>query len=192
MARIALVLAHPDPAPERLCRALADSYEGAAVRAGHEVRRIDLAALDFPLLRSQREQESGPLPAALAPAQGAVQWAEHLVLVFPLWLGGMPALLKGFLEQVLRPGFAYRFEGRGWTRGLKGKSARIVVTMGMPAFAYRLFFGAFALRGLKRSILGFCGVSPIRTTLLGGVATASPAKRQGWLRRMAELGEAAR
>jgi len=76
------------------------------------LRRIDIAALDFPLLRSQREWEAGTLPPALAQAQEAVPRCEHMVLIFPLWLGDMPALVKGFLEQVLRPGFALTYASK--------------------------------------------------------------------------------
>lgn len=67
---------------------------------------IELASLDIPLLHSQAAWETGPLPDSLAEGQASIAWCQHLVLCFPLWLGDMPALVKAFLEQVLRPGFA--------------------------------------------------------------------------------------
>ena len=72
---------------------------------------VDVAKLDFPLLRSREAWEEGAAPATLAPVQQDIEWASHVVLFFPLWLGDMPALLKAFLEQVARPGFAIGREG---------------------------------------------------------------------------------
>ena len=165
--RILILLGHPDPAPERLCRALAEAYADGARGAGHEVRLIDIAKLDFPLLRTRDEFEKAAPSAAIKQAQDDMLWAQHLVIIYPLWLGTMPALLKGFLEQVGRPGFAFETTGRGWKKLLKGRSARVVVTMGMPALAYRLYFGAHSLKSLERNILGFIGIAPIRETLIG-------------------------
>jgi len=191
LTRILILQGHPDPAPERFCRALAAAYADGATDAGHEVRRIDLATLGFDLLRTKEDHDHGAIPPVLAEAQQAVAWADHIVIVFPLWLGGMPALLKGFLEQVLRPGFAYRVEG-GWQRLLKGRSARIIVTMGMPALAYRFWFGGHGVKLLERSILRFVGIKPVATTLIGDVETMADDKRRKWLERLHDLGRRAR
>ncbi|TJW65958.1 MAG: flavodoxin family protein, partial [Mesorhizobium sp.] len=125
-------------------------------QAGHVVRQIDLAALNFPMLRTMQEFEHGAIPDSLKDAAGAIVWAEHIVFVFPLWLGTMPALLKAFLEQVMRPGtaFAYPDKGRGFTKTLlRGRSARLVVTMGMPSLLYQLWFLGHGIAGMRRSIL---------------------------------------
>ena len=193
--RILIVVGHPDPSPDRLCRGLAKAYGEGAEKAGHAVRRVDLAALDFPMLRTMQEFEHGAVPAGLGEAADAIVWAEHIVFVFPLWLGTMPALLKAFLEQVMRPGtaFAYPDKGGGFTRTLLGgRSARVVVTMGMPAVLYRLWFLGHGLAGMRRSILHFVGISPVRETLFGMVAGASVATRAKWIRQMRDLGERAR
>jgi len=108
--RIVLIQGHPDVSARHLCHALAQAYAGGAADAGHTVRHVDVATIDFPLLRSQHEWELGRVPAQLRGAQDDIQWAQHIVLFFPLWLGDMPALLKGFLEQVARPGFAFTTE----------------------------------------------------------------------------------
>ena len=97
--RILIHQGHPDPDQRHFNHALADAYAEGARAAGHAVQSIDVATLDFALLRSKIEWESGALPKGLLQAQQAIRWAEHLTLFFPLWLGGMPALLKGFLEQ---------------------------------------------------------------------------------------------
>jgi putative NADPH-quinone reductase len=113
------------------------------------------------------------------------------VIFFPLWLGDMPALLKGFLEQVARPGFAFAAEG-GRTaftkKGLTGRSARVVVTMGMPALVYRWFFRAHSVKSLERNILGFVGISPVDETLIGGAGNLDAAAAGKWLGKMRELG----
>jgi putative NADPH-quinone reductase len=194
MAKKVLILqGHPDPAGGRLCHALANAYAEGAREAGHDVTEIAIAAIDFPLLRSQAEFEHGPIPPALAGAKEALLASDHLVIVFPLWLGTMPALLKGFLEQLMRPSVAFAYGEKGFTKKLlAGRSARIVVTMGMPALLYRFYFFAHGVRGLERNILGFTGFSPVRESLLGMVADASPAKVGKWLGEMRALGARAR
>lgn len=187
--KIVVIQGHPDPSPERLGRALADAYVQGATEAGHEVRRVDLAALDFPILRSKSEWMSGSLPEDLRGAQEAIQWAGHVVLFFPLWLGTMPALVKAFLEQTLRPGFAVgSTEGGGWKRGLSGRSAHVVVTMGMPALMYRWYFFAHGVRGLERNVLAFCGLRPIRQTLIGMVDGGGKQRHEKRLEKMRQLG----
>ncbi|UDL90712.1 NAD(P)H-dependent oxidoreductase [Mesorhizobium sp. PAMC28654] len=190
--RILIVVGHPDRSPDRLCRGLARAYGEGAEKAGHAVRQVDLAALDFPMLRTMQEFEHGAVPDSLKDAAQAIVWAEHIVFFFPLWLGSMPAMLKAFLEQVMRPGtaFAYPDKGSGFTRTLlRGRSARVVVTMGMPSVLYRLWFLGHGIAGMRRSILHFVGISPVRETLFGMVAGASDATRAKWIGQMRKLGE---
>jgi putative NADPH-quinone reductase len=99
-------------------------------------------------------------------------------------------LLKGFLEQLLRPGIAFSYPEKGFTPKtlLAGRSARVIVTMGMPALAYRFFFFAHSVRSLKRNILRFVGFSPVRDTVFGMVANADQAKVRSWLEKMKALG----
>lgn len=191
--RILIIQGHPDVTEDHLGHALAHAYAGAATTAGHQVRTATPAQLDFPLLRSQDEWEHGPLPQALQKAQDDIAWAQHLLLFFPLWMGDMPALLKGFLEQVARPGFAFRREAGSpfGQKGLVGRSARVVVTMGMPALVYRFYFRAHSVKSLERNILGFVGISPVHETLIGQVDTLDEAGRAKWLATMARLGRTA-
>jgi putative NADPH-quinone reductase len=186
--RIAIIQGHPDPAADRFCHALADAYAAGAAAAALEVKRIDVAGLDFPILRTQADFEKGAPPPSIVRAQEAIRWAEHLVIIYPLWLGTMPALLKAFFEQALRPGFSHHADARGWQALLKHRSARIVVTMGMPALFYRWYFGAHGLKSLERSILAFVGIRPIRETLIGRVVSISERKRTAWLERLRALG----
>lgn len=193
MTRIALINGHPDPAGTSYCHALADAYAAGAAAAGHSLDRIDVAQLDFPLLRNMAEFEKGAPPPDIVRAQEALQAADLWVIVYPLWLGDVPAVLKGFFEQTMRPGFAFKGAamGPGFARALAGKSARIVITMGMPALAYRFFFGAHSLKSLERNILRFAGIRPIRRTLIGMMGKKSAAQRQKILDKMERLGRKA-
>jgi putative NADPH-quinone reductase len=191
--RIALIQGHPDAVTRHLCHALEDAYAQGAEAAGHAVRRVPVALLDFPLLRSQQAWQEGELPSALVQAQADIAWAQHLVLFFPLWLGDMPAVLKGFLEQVARPGFAFKPEGDNpfARKGLTGRSARVVVTMGMPALVYRWYFRAHSVKNLERNILGFVGISPVNETLIGMVDKLGDAGVQKWMDKLRKLGATA-
>jgi len=184
---ILVIQGHPDGGAPHLCHALAEAYAEAAKAAGHAVRRIDVGAEAVTLLRSRAEW-AGPAPDWAAEGQEAILGADHLVLVFPLWLGGMPARLKAWLEHVFREDFAFRRGAKGWERHLRGKSARIVVTMGMPAPVYGLWFGAHGTAQLSRSILGFSGIRPVRETRVGMVEGMDAAARERWLGKMRKLG----
>lgn len=186
--RILIINGHPDPRHERACAALANAYARGALEARHEIRRLDVGAIDFPLIRTAEDFIDGAPPPQIKAAQASIAWAEHLVLVFPLWLGSPPALLKGFLEQTFRYGFALSNTAAGTPKGLLGKrSARLVVTMGMPAPAFRWLFGAFGVRAVERSLLWLCGVHPVRHTLIGMVG-AERFSLQPWLARIQRLG----
>ena len=194
MKRLAIIQGHPDPAGNHFCHALAQAYREGAETAGHEVRLVEVAKLDFPLLRSQQDFDHGQTPEALHPAQEAIEWAEHLLILYPLWLGDLPALLKGFLEQVLRPGFAFTRTApdKPARKRLTGRSARVVVTMGMPALVYRGFYRAHSLRNLQRNVLKFCGIAPVRNSLIGLVEADDGRRRAKWLVKMRGLGKAAK
>ncbi|MCU0963875.1 MAG: NAD(P)H-dependent oxidoreductase [Burkholderiaceae bacterium] len=191
--RILLIQGHPDPRGGHFGQALAQAYADGAAEAGHALRRIEVAQLDFPVLRSADDWEHGSLPEALKPAQDDIAWAQHLVVFFPLWLGDMPALLKAFLEQVARPGFAFHDDGNGGfgKKGLAGRSARVVVTMGMPALVYRYFFRAHSLKSLERNVLGFVGIAPVHETLIGMVERLKTQERERRLGTLRALGRKA-
>lgn len=207
MTRIAVIQGHPDRGESHFCHALAEAYVQGAVVAGHQIRRLDIASLDFPVLRSAADFYGGRAPADIATAQESLRWADHLLIVYPLWHGHCPALLHAFLEQTFRPGFAVESTGGGMPKKLfRGKSARIVVTMGMPGWLYRRVYGAHSLKALERNVLRFAGIGPVRATLVGwmgaGVETgpfaeafpalAGPARRRRRLEAMGRLGRQAR
>ncbi len=186
--RILIIDGHPDPDEGRFIHALAARYADGALSAGHELRRLKLANLEFPLIRTRRAWEVDVAPDTIRHAQESLRWAEHIVILYPLWLGDIPALLKGFLEQVMRPGFAFApGKGRLPDKLLKGRTARIIVTMGMPAIFYRAFYGAHSVRSLERNILKFVGIGPIDHLFIGNVE-GDAAHRTRWLESLFELG----
>lgn len=191
---ILIIQGHPDNSRSHLCHALADAYALGAREGGHAVESVDVAGLDIPILRRAEDWVEGNTPDGVKAAQKAILKADHLVLIYPLWLGTMPALLKAFLEQAIRPRM---LEGstdslHDLQRLLKGKSARIVVTMGMPAIAYRFWYRMHSVKSLQRNILGFVGVMPIFTSLIGLVDHISPARAQKLLFKMTQLGRSGR
>lgn len=192
--RILIIDGHPDASAERYVHALSAAYRDGARAAGHEVRGIVVSELAFGLLRSGEDFHSGTPSEVIRACQQDLLWAEHVVILFPLWLGSMPALLKGFFEQLLRPGFAFSAASRPGLQHqlLRGRSARIIVTMGMPALFYRWYLRAHSLKSLERDVLRFCGLRPIRACVIGAVESLGPAGRGNWLARINSLGRKAR
>lgn len=190
---VVIIQGHPDNSQRHYDHELADAYARGARSAGHTVEMIDVASLDFPLLKNANEFNNGEAPEHIRSCQEQVRRADHLVIIYPLWLGGMPALLKGFFEQLFRPGFAMQIldGGKRWKKLLKGKSARIIVTMGMPAFFYRWFYRAHSLKSLERNILKFSGIGPVRECLIGMIE-GSARHRERWLGKVHELGKTGR
>lgn len=174
--RILVVLAHPQS--KSYCAALAQAYMDGARASGAEVRQVNLAESTF-----------DPEPA-LKQAQADILWAEHLVFVYPILWGTIPALLKGFIERVLTPGFAVNFHKDSplWDKLLKGRSARLIVTLNTPPLLYRLLFRRAGHITMKRSILEFCGIAPVRITDIGPMKNASAQQREKWIREVQALG----
>lgn len=190
MKRIAIVQGHPDRSVPHLGDTLVEAYANAAREAGHTVEIVDVGRLDFPLLRSAEDFEHGSAPPNLAAVQHILAHSDHIVFVYPLWLGDMPALLKGFLEQVFRPSFV-RANGKvdmPFGRGpLSGKSARLIVTMGMPALLYRLYFGKHSVT-FRRNILGLVGIRKVHNTLIGNLGHVGAKRAACLARKCARLG----
>jgi 1,4-dihydroxy-2-naphthoate octaprenyltransferase len=181
--KVLLVLGHPRR--ESLCGALADAFAAGAREAGVDLRRLDLCDLQFNpnvIAGSPRNQ---PLEPAIRQAVDLVRWADHLVFVFPTWWGTMPALMKGFLDRVLMPGFAFEEheEGSGWDKLLTGKTAHLLTTMDTPTWVYRWIYKSPGLNSLAWATLGFCGIAPVRTTIFGVVKDSDSATRSRWLQQ---------
>lgn len=188
MKKVCIIVGHAQQGT--FCEALGEAYMHGAATAGHRARLFVLSRMAFDPILHEGFGKPQPLEPDLQEAQDAIGWADHIVVIFPLWLGTLPAILKGFLERVLQPGFAFRSGDNmtGYTPLLKGRSARVIITMGMPALVYRWYFGAHALKMLKRNILGFVGIRPVRTTLFGMIGTSTKDERQRWLEQIRRMG----
>ncbi|MDT0497520.1 NAD(P)H-dependent oxidoreductase [Algiphilus sp. W345] len=186
--RITIIQGHPDIEESHLGHALASAYADGAAQAGHQLRYVIVAQLECPVLQCKEDWEHGPAPEAIVAAQQAIAWADHLLIVFPLWLGTMPASFQAFLEQLLRPGFAFDPQARGRPNLLAGRSAHLVVTMGRPVPVRWRLFGADGVRGLVRNVLRYFGVSPVRTSYLDTGGKAGPRGVRRCLERMRRAG----
>lgn len=186
MKRIVVIVGHARA--NTFCEALGESYVRGAMAEGHDARLFVTSKMTFDPILHEGFTKIQQLEADLKTAHDAMLGANHLVLIFPLWLGTLPAILKGFLERVLQPDLVESSKQGKFVKLLKNKSARVIITMGMPGFIYRWWFGAHALKMLKRNILRFMGVGPIRSTIYGNIEGAGAGRREQWLRDVEALG----
>lgn len=187
MKKVLIILGHP--LKESFNGTLADAYEKGVRSAGIEVRRINLGDVKFdPVLRYGLSKKQ-KLESGLVKAQKDIKWANHLVFVFPNWWSTMPSLLKGFIDRVFLPGFAFRYRKRSllWDKLLTGKSARLIITMDAPKLFY-LFTGMPGYNMMKRGILGFCGIKPVKLTAISNVRFLKEKKRNKLLNKIEKLG----
>ena len=191
MRKIMIVVGHPQT--NTFCEALGKAYKEAADAAGHQAQLFPLATLTFdPILRNGYRMVQ-PLEPDLQKAYEALAACDHLVLIFPLWCGDMPALLKGFIERILQPDLIARADtenAMNWSI-FSNKTARIVMTMGMPVSIYRWWYRGHALKLLTRNILNFIGIKPVRHTLFGMLGTSKPETRNRWVAQIRDLGRLA-
>lgn len=188
MKKILIIMGHP--ALESLNNALAESYFEGAKAAGHEVELLRLAELKFDPILHNAFQKPQALEPDLVRAQELIRWADHLVFVFPSWWGTMPALLKGFIDRVFLPGFAfkYRKDSVWWDRYFTGKSARIILTMDTPSIYNWFVYGNANVKAMKAATLQFCGVKKVSTTIFDSVRSADAVKIKKWLEKCRTLG----
>lgn len=189
MKKILIIQAHPDA--HSLCQALADAFETGARSAGAEVRRINLRELNFDPILHQGHRAEQALEPDLRQAQQQIAWAGHLVFVYPNWWGSMPALLKGFFDRTLLPGFAFKYRPNSslWDKLLAGRSAQLLVTMDTPGWYYRWVWHRPGHHQMKLTILGFCGIKVTRISEFAPVHGSTPAQREKWLLAASALGQ---
>ena len=185
---ILIILGHPARERKSFCEVLALAYKNSAAEAGHEVQMLNIAQLHFDPIVHEGYKGHQPLEPEIADAQDKIRWAEHLVIVYPLWQHMIPALLKGFLERTFTAGFAYALKSQNpLKRGLlNGKSARLIQTMGMPTIIYRFFYMAHGAKALK-SLFGFSGIGPVNITYCGTIE-GSDQRRKRYIEKVASLG----
>ena len=185
--RCLLILAHPRR--DSLCGALFDACGAGAREAGVECRELVLSEMRFDPNVHAPSPELQALEPDLVRAQRDIDWAEHLVFVYPTWWGTFPALLKGFVDRVLTPGFAFRhLSADRWDRLLAGRTADLITTMDTPPLVYWFIYRAPGQQALARATLGYCGIRSVRIEICGPVLTADADQRLQWLARAHAVG----
>ncbi|WP_239617656.1 NAD(P)H-dependent oxidoreductase [Cohnella mopanensis] len=188
-SNILVITGHPDS--QSFSSALSDAYrKGATEDTKVQIREIDLSKINFdPNLRFGYRQRT-ELEEDLKQAQELIRWADHLVFVYPTWWGAMPAILKGFIDRVFLPGFAFKYRDNSslWDKLLKGKTAHLIVTSDTPSWYNRLIYKRAGHNVMKRNILQFCGITPVRVTEIGPVKPSSEQLRAKWLDKVKRLG----
>ncbi|WP_433631658.1 NAD(P)H-dependent oxidoreductase [Chryseobacterium cucumeris] len=189
MKKIAIINGHPNK--DSFNSGVTEAYRLGASEAGAEVREIVIRDLNFNPNLQFGYQKRMELEPDLLKAWEIIQWADHLVWVHPVWWGGFPAIMKGFIDRLFLPGMAYKYRENSvwWDKLLKGKTAHIITTLDQPGWYYRLFFGRPSVNQLRKSILEYCGVKPVKVTYVGIIRNSKDEQRAQWLRKVKELGK---
>lgn len=187
--KILLINGHPNK--DSFNFGIAEAYKKGAAQSGAEIREIVIAELNFNPNLQFGYQKRTELEPDLLEAWEKIQWAEHLVWVHPVWWGGLPAITKGFIDRLFLPGFAFRYRENSpfWDKLLKGKTAHIITTLDQPALFYRLVFHRPSVNQLKRSVLKFCGIKPVKVSYIGIIRNSKPEMREKWLEKVERLGQ---
>lgn len=194
--KIVLLLGHPDTTATHSGE-LALLYETAAKKAGHEVRKFNLGEMKFDPILHKGYKVIQELEPDLKTFQEALRWCDHFVLIYPMWWSSMPALLHGLFDRVWLPAFAFRMrkhrdgsQALGWTKLMKGKTARVIVLSNTLPFFVWCLFGDYT-NEIRMAILWFAGFKT-HVTRLGPSETAPEWKWNVWRKKVVRLGKHAR
>ena len=189
MKKILIINSNPDK--ESLCDALANSYKKGAESSGFECKLVKLIDLEFDPILRKGYKERTELEPDLIEVQNKISNADHLVFVYPNWWSTYPAILKGFFDRAFLPGFAFKYRENSmlWDKLLTGKSARIIVTMDSPSWFYSLFTKKPGHNSIKKGVLQFCGVNPVKISSFSPVKGSKPEQRNKWIEKVEELGK---
>ena len=158
--RCLVVTAHP--ANKSFCQALADTAANTLIEANHECRRVDLYLSQFSPLLTPRERASYYIGFDASEVTKQIEdllWAEAIVLVFPTWWFGPPAILKGWFDRVWAPGVAYDHAADLGTirpRLCRLRKVVAITTLGSPWWVDWLVLRQPVRRILKTAILRAC------------------------------------
>lgn len=188
MKKILIINGHPDKKSYNF--ALAASYKKGAVKSDAIIREIIIRDLHFNPNLQFGYRKRTELEPDLLDAQDKLKWADHIVLLYPVWWGSVPAIMKGFLDRILLPGFAFkkRENSLWWDKCLTGKSARIICTLDQPGWYYRWYYGRPSHHAIKKLTLHFIGVGKVRTTTIGPIRLSTNDFREKWLKKVERLG----
>lgn len=186
MRRILVINANPKP--QSLGKAMALRYaEQASIK--HQVEVLHLSDMEFQLDLNLGYDQSLPLEADLQRFQEQLSWAEHIVIISPVWWGSMPAKLKGLFDRTLLPGFAFKFhKGKSMPEKLlKGRTSELIITLDTPTYWYKWVQGNPIYHQFKRTILDFIGVKNKAIHYFGPVMNSDQPTRERWLKEVERL-----
>lgn len=188
MAKKILVIC-ANPKAQSFCEQLATTYAQAAEEL-HSVRIVKLAELSFDPNLADGYRQPQSLEADLQTFQADIQWAEHVVIVVPIWWGGIPAKFKGLIDRIFLPGFAFQYEKGKLipAKLLRHKTSRIIMTMDTPPWYYKWIQGAPALKQLDTATLVFSGFKRAKSNMWGPVISAKEPQLQQWQAQAQRLG----
>lgn len=188
MKKVLIINGHPDK--ESYNFALAEAYKIGAERSSAEVQQINIRELDFNPNLQFGYRKRTELEPDLLKSQELLKWADHIVWVFPVWWASVPAIMKGFLDRILLPGYAFqkRENSLWWDKYFTGKTSRIICTMDQPAWYYRFFNGGPSHKAMNKNTLKFIGVKSVKITAIGPVRLSKKEFREKWLQKVERLG----
>ncbi len=187
--KIVIINGHPDE--ESYNFAIAQAYKSGAEKSGAEIREIVIRNLKFNPNLQFGYRKRTELEPDLLEAQETLKWAGHIVWVYPVWWGSVPAIMKGFLDRVLLPGFAFKKrEGSlWWDKYFTGKTSRIICTLDQPSWYYKWFNGSPSHTAMKKLTMNFIGVKSVKITSIGPIRLSKDTFREKWLQKIEKLGE---
>ena len=183
--KISIILAHPDDGSFN--HAIAQTAVAQLEGNGHKVFFHDLYREGFdPLLFSEEIPTDAQVPVAIAEHCREIAAADGIIVVHPNWWGQPPAILKGWVDRVIRPGIAYEFlegdSGEGVPKGLLRAKAALVFNTSNTEIARELnVFGDPLETIWKNCIFGLCGVPNFYRRMFGVVVTSTESQRKEWL-----------
>jgi putative NADPH-quinone reductase len=188
MKKVLIINAHPNK--ESYNEALAQEYYKGCLSSKNEVAMISLRELQFDYNLSGGFHTKTELENDLKAAQEKITWAQHIVIIHPVWWGTFPAVLKAFFDRVLLPGFAFKYRQNSplWDKLLANKTAHIIYTSDTPSFIYKWFYGKPSVKIIKNRVLGFCGIKTTKVVGIGPIRNSTPEFRQKWLNKIYKLG----
>lgn len=187
-----ILVADLHPAPQSLAAALAQAYQTGAAAAGHQTRLVHLSAMSFnPDLGQSGFRNAPALEPDLQAFRNDLAWAEHVVLVTPMWWGGLPAKTKGLFDRTFLPGYA--FDPRDRRMGLPkpllaGRTGRLILTSDTPGWAFWLMYARALKHQVQRQILSYVGIKPQGFTHFSPVEHSTDQIRARWLAQTEDLG----
>lgn len=186
-----ILIINSNPNKESFGWALAKSYFDGASVVSDNVKIINLIELNYDPILKDGFNNGTPLENDLVIAQQLISEADHIVILYPNWWGTYPALLKGFIDRVFLPGFAFEYQKSSPLpkKLLKGKTARLIVTMDTPVWYFWFWYRSPGTNSLIRCILNYCGISHVKATYFTPVRKSTELIRNQWIEKVRNLGK---